>query len=570
MSIMKILKKISIQTFVLIISVFMFPIGECETTAFNSNGLKEYFKNLPFSMPELIEPKFPDHHVSIVEYGAVADGITMNTHAISNAINACVKLGGGTVVVPRGMWLTGPIKLESNINLYLERGALVQFSSHFEDFPLIAGFDGKSKKYQITPPIYAFRANNIAITGDGVIDGAGEAWRPVKKEKMTNKQWQELISSGGSLTADGKIWWPSKEARDGETQLAEIEKSKKKPSMEDYARAREFLRPNLVMLVQCRGILLDGPTFRNSPRFHVYPIQSENIIVRNVTIQTQWYAQNGDGLDLNACRNVVVYKTVVDAGDDAICIKPGKIAATQQPGPSCENIVIADCIVYHGHGGFVIGSESYGGARNISVRNCIFIGTDVGLRFKSARGRGGLIDHIFVDGIQMRDIQKEAILFDMYYGDKDPEELVASGTELNKEEPVTVETPRFQNFYLSNIVCNGANRAVLLNGLPEMPLKNIHLKDTYITSKKGMMFTNCDSIEIINSNIVSKNSPIISLNQSRDINIKKFTYSQGVDLFLKVEGEKAGNIMIQDIDFSHAKKDIEIGNNAKVNAVVRK
>jgi DNA sulfur modification protein DndE len=315
----------------------------------------------------------------------------------------------------------------------------------------------------------------------------------------------------------------------------------------------------MIRLVQCNGILLDGPTFRNSPKFHVHPVQSENIIIRNIKIITPWYAQNGDGLDLNSCRNVVVYKIMVDVGDDAICIKPGKIGKNQQPGPACENIVIADCEVYHAHGGFVIGSESYGGARNISVRNCIFIGTDVGLRFKSQRGRGGLIENIFVDGIQMRDIQNEAILFDMNYGDK-----------AIKVEPVTSETPIFQNFYISNVICNGAKSAVSLNGLPEMPLKNIHITDTYITSNKGIFCTNSDSIYIINSNFVSKNSPLISLNQSTNISLNKINYLHEIDLFLKVEGERSRNITLQNIDFNNAKKDVEFGKSVNADAVVRK
>jgi DNA sulfur modification protein DndE len=552
--------------------IVFFILLPIETIASNpsSKDLKEYTANLPFTMPEIIELKFPDHRVSIVEHGAVADGITMNTQAFSGAISACVKLGGGTVVVPRGLWLTGPIKLESNINLYLERGALVQFSNRFEDFPLIAGFDGKSKKYQVTPPIYAFRAKNIAITGEGVIDGAGEAWRYVKKEKLTTNQWKELISSRGVVSADGKQWWPSKEALEGEKYIDELEKSRKELTSADYAKAREFLRPDMIRLVQCNGILLDGPTFRNSPKFHVHPVQSENIIIRNIKIITPWYAQNGDGLDLNSCRNVVVYKIMVDVGDDAICIKPGKIGKNQQPGPACENIVIADCEVYHAHGGFVIGSESYGGARNISVRNCIFIGTDVGLRFKSQRGRGGLIENIFVDGIQMRDIQNEAILFDMNYGDKAIEELVATASELNKVEPVTSETPIFQNFYISNVICNGAKSAVSLNGLPEMPLKNIHITDTYITSNKGIFCTNSDSIYIINSNFVSKNSPLISLNQSTNISLNKINYLHEIDLFLKVEGERSRNITLQNIDFNNAKKDVEFGKSVNADAVVRK
>ncbi|TAK63886.1 MAG: glycoside hydrolase family 28 protein, partial [Bacteroidetes bacterium] len=365
-----------------------------------SGEIEKYLSLLPFTMPPLKEPVFPDTRVSIVEHGAVNDGRTLNTQAINSAIQACAKTGGGKVVVPPGTWLTGSIKLESNVNLHLERGALVQFSGRVEDYSLMAGFDGKSKRYFVSPPLYSYRATNIAITGEGVIDGAGEKWRYVKKEKLTEQQWRELTQSGGVVTPDGRQWWPSKAAMEGEAYLAELQKREKSGdnvSAEDYAKAREFLRPDMVRLVQSEGILLDGPTFQNSPRFHVYLFQSENIIVRNIKIKTEWYAQNGDGLDLNSCRNVLMYNSRVDVGDDAICLKPGNIADKQKPGPACENIVIADCIVNHGHGGFVIGSESHGGARNVYVKNCIFAGTDVGLRFKSLRGKGGVIENIYID-----------------------------------------------------------------------------------------------------------------------------------------------------------------------------
>jgi polygalacturonase len=250
--------------------------------------VKKHCANLPFAMPEIAVPAFPDRNMSIRDFGAVPDGRTLNTGAFAAAIQACAKAGGGTVVVPAGTWLTGPIRIESNINLHLERGALVQFSNRIEDFPLIPSFDGRSRRFVITPPVSAFKATNIAITGEGTFDGAGEAWRYVKKEKQTARQWKELVASGGVVSPDGKEWWPSMAAMKGEATLKGLDTSGRTPTLEDYAGVREFIRPDLVMLVRCDGILLDGPTFRNSPRFHVRPMQSENVIIRNIKIFSPW------------------------------------------------------------------------------------------------------------------------------------------------------------------------------------------------------------------------------------------------------------------------------------------
>jgi polygalacturonase len=474
------------------------------------------------------------------------------------------------VIVPPGTWLTGPIRLKSNVNLHLERGSLVQFSNRIEDFPLIAGFDGKSKKYVITPPVHAYRAENIAITGDGIFDGAGEVWRYVKKEKLTERQWKELTKSGGVVTPDGKQWWPSKEAMEGEKYLTELEKSGKGMTAADYANVREYLRPDMVRLVQCNRILLDGPTFRNSPRFHVYPVQSENIIVRNIKIQTDWFAQNGDGLDLGACRNVLVYNITVDAGDDAICLKPGSIADRQKPGPSCENIVIADCIVYHGHGGFVIGSGSRGGAQNVMVRNCVFIGTDIGLRFKSLRGNGGLVKNIYMENIQMRNIANEAVSFDMYYGGLGPDETQTPDAGEKRVEPVNDLTPKFEDFYIKKIVCNGAKRAVLINGLPEMPVKNIRFEDVRIASDQGALLLDADGITLKKVEISPKSGPVVSVVNSKNIDLEKVSFPQGAETFLSLGGAKTDSIKINDVDLSSAKKDIDYGKEVKSGAVIRK
>jgi polygalacturonase len=354
-----------------------------------------YTSRLSFPMPEIQIPAFPDRVVNIKDHGALGDGQTMNTEFINTAIQACAKAGGGTVLIPAGTWLTGPIRLESNINLHVEKGALVQFSRNLKDYPFFESSEGWQIRFRRAQLISAYQARNIAITGDGIFDGGGEVWRYVLKEDITDHQWKTFIASGGVVSANGEEWWPSKEAMGAEKYFKESADAGKRLTKEDYESTKEYIRPNLVSFVQCDGVLLDGPTFENSPRYNIIPQQCENLVIRNVKVFAPAYGKNTDGIDPAACRNVVIYNCIVDVGDDGICLKPGTIAASQKPGPACENIVVADCVVYHAHGGFVIGSESYGGARNVSVRNCIFIGTDVGLRFKSLRGRGGVIEKIF-------------------------------------------------------------------------------------------------------------------------------------------------------------------------------
>jgi DNA sulfur modification protein DndE len=531
--------------------------------------LKDYLVDLPFSVPAMAELRFPDRSVNIADYGAVPDGHTLNTKAFSDAIGACAKAGGGTVNVPPGTWLTGPIKLESNVNLHVEKGALVQFSKNIEDFPFIAGFDGKSRRYIITPPLSAYRATNVAITGGGIFDGAGEVWRYQKKEKLTAHQWKQLVASGGVVSDDGKEWWPSKEAMEGEKFLKELANSGREATAAEYAKTREFLRPDLVSIVQCTGVLLDGPTFENSPKFHVHPMQCENVIIRNITVLAPWYGQNNDGIDIGSSRNVVLYNCTIDVGDDGICLKPATIAKSQTPGPACQNIVIADCVVYHAHGGFVIGSESYGGVRNVSVRNCIFIGTDVGLRFKSLRGKGGLVEDVYIDGIQMRDIQTDAILFDMYYAGGSPDVEATKDLSVRKEEPVTDKTPRFQDFHIKRIICDGADRAVVINGLPEMPVRNIIFDSLSIESKRSVFLADADGVQLNNCRIVPQSGAIVTALQCRNVTVRGGAYPEEPDVFLKVAGEKSENIHLIGIKVARAKKLVELGEGAKAAAVTQ-
>jgi polygalacturonase len=410
--------------------------------------------------------------------------------------------------------------------------------------------------------------SNIAITGKGIFDGAGEAWRYVKREKQTERQWKELVASGGVVSSDGKEWWPSKEAMNGEAYLRGLEKAGRTPAAEDYAKVREYLRPDLVHLVRCTGILLDGPTFRNSPHCHVRPQQSENIIIRNIKIYSPWYAQNGDGLDPSSCRNVVIYNISVDTGDDGICLKPGTIAKTQKPGPSCENIVIANCVVYHAHGGFVIGSESYGGVKNVSVRNCVFIDTDIGLRFKSMRGNGGIVENVFIDRIQMRAIRNDAILFDMYYGSGASAEGAEERAEDRKPEPVDDRTPRCRNITIRNIVCNGAKRAMLIHGLPEMPVKDIVLDSVTVSAIQGALIIDAEGIGLNGCSIAAQSGPVMTVIQSRRILVNGGTYPGKPEVFLRVDGAKSENIRLVGVDAGRAKRVMTLGAGVSPGAVV--
>jgi DNA sulfur modification protein DndE len=293
----------------------------------------------------------------------------------------------------------------------------------------------------------------------------------------------------------------------------------------------------------------------------------ENLIIRNIKVLAPAYGKNTDAIDPSACRNVVIYNCIVDVGDDGICLKPGTIAMNQKSGPACENVVVADCVVYHAHGGFVIGSESYGGARNVSVRNCSFIGTDVGLRFKSARGRGGVIEKIFIEGIQMREIATDAILFDMYYSGGAPDVEAKKDLTIRTSEPITDRTPQFKDFFVKNIVCNGADRAVVINGLPELSIKNMALDNVSISSKRGAFIADADGVQLNNCSIDPQSGNVFNIIQSRNVTIKSGNYRTVAGLFLKVFGEKSDNIRLIGEEFNNMKNKIELEKNVKTDAV---
>ena len=466
----------------------------CSGNTNNENPYKAYTQNLPFEMPEVAAPQFPDRQVNIKDFGAVGDGVTLNTDAFEKAIAELSEKGGGQLTVPAGVWFTGPIVLKSNINLHLEMGAVIQFSGDDSLYGLIdTSFEGLDTK-RCQSPLTANGCENIAITGQGVIDGNGQYWRPVKKGKMTEGQWKQVLARPGGVESKPGYWVPSQGYADAE-QNAEMNVVKASTD-EEWNHYKRFLRPVMISLVNCKNVLLQGVIFQNSPAWNIHPLMCENIIIDNVLARNPAFAQNGDALDLESCKNALIVNSKFDAGDDGICIKSGKDADGRKRGRPCENVVVDGCTVFAGHGGFVVGSEMSGGVKNILVENCQFLGTDVGLRFKSTRGRGGIVENIYISNVSMTDIKTDAITFNMYYGGKSVAEMLADGDNPDNttKVPVTEETPIFRNIDIKDIVCNGAGRAMEFNGLPEMPINGIKLQNINIQAKKDAVFTNCENI----------------------------------------------------------------------------
>ena len=464
----------------------------------------QYFVDLPFEMAELQAPEIPRRRVSLTDFGADATGQSLSTEAFAKAIDHLSSQGGGHLMVPQGVWLTGPIVLKSNIDLHLAPGAIIQFAADETLYPILkTSFEGLDTR-RCQSPLSAEGAQNISITGQGVIDGNGQYWRPVKRQKVTEAHWKRLLSVPGSKEVKKGYWVPSEGYAKGES-MADMNVPKGLQTEDDWNSIRRFLRPVMVSLVGCKNVLLQGVIFQNSPAWNLHPLMCENIIIDNVLVRNPDYAQNGDALDLESCRGALIVNSRFDAGDDGICIKSGKDADGRRRARPCENVVVSGCTVFAGHGGFVVGSEMSGGVKNIKVENCQFVGTDVGLRFKSTRGRGGVVEGIYIDNVTMADIANDAIIFNLFYGGKSVAEQRADGDKPNTEKayPVDETTPEFRDIHINNLRCSNAGRAMLFNGLPEKPIDGIHLSNIWIRAQQGAEFTNCKGVTRQNVNIVT-------------------------------------------------------------------
>lgn len=492
------------------------------------------------NLPKINRPVFKADTINIVNYGAVANGSTLNTKAINNAIAQCSAGGGGVVLIPDGYWLSGPIYLKNNVNLHLSNNAFLQFTADFNQYKIIEGnYEGKPSARNESP-IMAVGLQNIAITGNGIIDGNGDAWRMVNRDQLTEREWKAKIASGGLVSTDNKVWFPSAKTKKAYLEKSSVLLSDNK-KLSDFEPIKDYLRPNLVLISKCQQVLLEGVTFQNSPAWNLHPFMSQHLTVSNIRVKNPDYAQNGDGIDIESCSNVLLENSVFDVGDDAICIKSGKDEEGRKRNTPTENVIIRNNTVYAGHGGFVVGSEMSGGARNIFVSDCSFIGTDKGLRFKTTRGRGGVVEKIYIKNINMSNIVQEAIYFDMYYWTKPP--LPNQKVEV---PTVSVETPQFKDVEIENVVCNGASKGIFMRGLPEMAVKNISIKNTFLKANVGIELIDVEGIKVENTIVAdSGSSANIYVENGRDILLSGLKFKTAPNISLDINGERSRSVVME-------------------------
>ena len=487
------------------------------------------YEDLPFDMERVERPDIPAREIDIRDFGGIGDGVALNTDAFADAIGTLHDLGGGRLVVPKGVWLSGPITLKDNIDLHLTPDAVLLFSTDRDLYPVVETvFEGLDTK-RCLAPINADGARNIAITGGGTIDGNGDSWRQVKKSKIAPSQWKSLLKSGGFTNAKGDVWYPDSSSYRGSIVSDAFNVPQGLVTDEEWNSVKTYLRPVLIGLKNCENVLLEDCLFQNSPCWNIHPLMCRNVIINNITVRNPWYSQNGDGLDVDSCEDVLVINSTFDVGDDAICIKSGKNEDGRRRARPCRNLIVDNCVVFHGHGGFVVGSEMSGGVQNIKVSNCRFLGTDVGLRFKSCRGRGGVVENIYIDNIVMMNIPTEPLLFDLHYGGKSAVEAAADGVSAFDVAYVAPDetTPQFRNIFISDVVCSGAARAMYFNGIPEKNIENIVVEDCDIVSDRGADIRYSSGVVLKNVRIDQSEGEGYVIANSRNVVISGCSDSSG-------------------------------------------
>ena len=409
--------------------------------------------------------------VDMLKSGAKADGKTLNTMLINHTVDRLSQAGGGTLFFPAGTYLTGAIRLKSNITLELEAGATLLFSDNFDDYlPFMeVRHEGVMMK-SFSPLISAMDAENITIKGEGTLDGQGKAW------------WTEFFRIYVDLEKNGMrelnkyqpLW---ERENDVEALYAETN--------EDWhgTLKRRFFRPPFIQPVRCRRVRIEGVKIINSPFWTVNPEFCDNVVVTGVTIHNV-PSPNTDGINPESCRNVHISDCHISVGDDCITLKSGRDAQARRLGVPCENITITNCTMLFGHGGVVIGSEMSGSVRKVTISNCVFDGTDRGIRIKSTRGRGGVVEDIRVSNIIMSNIKREAVVLNLKYSEM-------------PVEPMSERTPLFRDISISGLTAVGVKTPVKIVGLEEAPVTDIILRDINVkNAREKCIFENCERIRL--------------------------------------------------------------------------
>ncbi len=491
---------------------------------------------------------------NVRDYGAAGDGQTRDTPAIQAAIDACQQRGGGTVTVPAGRFVVGSIFLRDNITLNLEAGAVLLGSEDLADYPIINGRWEGTEQPTYAPLITGADLHNIAVVGRGTIDGRGAHW------------WRRFTD-----------------------------------------KTLEYARPRLIAFVNCSNLLIEGITAINSPSWTINPVRCENVTIHHVSIINPADSPNTDGINPDSCQMVRISNCYVSVGDDCVTIKSGVETEDAHHRMPCENVTITNCTMAHGHGGVVIGSEMSGGVRNVVISNCVFIGTDRGLRFKSRRGRGGVVEDIRISNIVMTNVLCP-LTMNLYYACGAWGDTIVSDKQ---SHPVTDRTPQFRRIHFSHITAREVKyAAAFLYGLAEMPVEDITLSDISISlsaeaeagypemaddmdlmqragffvrharglrlhhvevnGQSGSAFHLSDSSEVELSGCTTRtpdpNHPIVHLGNVDHAFVHGCRANSGTPAFLQVDGERSSDIVLRG-NHLLCEQPIVIGADARSDAV---
>ena len=423
-----------------------------------------------------MKQKFDKREYLITDFGAKPEIGFDNQAYIQKAIDVCSQEGGGTVVIPQGYWLTSPVQLKSNVTLHTLNCAYVRFTKSKEKYPLqFTEFEGR-KAIRAVSPISAVNAENIAITGEGIFDGSGDRWRPQKEWKTTLGEWNKKKTSKFLVEGnDGMIWYPTETSYLGSKNFVD---ETLPDALEKASQYYDWYRPVFVSLIHCENVTLCGVTFTNSPAWTIHPLHCKHVTVDGCSVKNPPEAQNSDGIDVESCEDVVIKNCTFAVGDDAICMKSGKGREARKIKAPTKNVEVFNCTVYHGHGGFVIGSEMSRGVKDVYVHDCRFIGTDTGIRIKSALGRGGYVKDIIVKNIVMSEIAGDCITISLNYGVKSFLDLADNITEYGKDD-----IPVIDGVEISDITCDSASRFLHIDGLQVSPVKNIAISNCNVNTE---------------------------------------------------------------------------------------
>jgi polygalacturonase len=430
---------------------------------------------------------------NVASNGADRTGKVKCTEIINKLIDKLASEGGGTLFFPGGTFLTGPIIMKSNITLYIDAGCTIKFSDDFDDYlPMVQSRWEDIRVKNFKSQIYSYQCENIAIKGGGHLDGQGKKW------------WDFMRAAGSGQQPDSK--W----------QLIFKKENAELLAKNTYLSARNgFLRPPMITTYECRNVLIEGVSFSNPPFWTIMPAFSDNVTVNGITVENPSNSPNTDGMDLSSCRNVHISNSHFSVGDDCIVIKSGRDEDGREAAKPTENITITNCTMLRGHGGVVIGSEMSGSVRRVTISNCVFDGTDRGIRIKTMRGRGGVIEDILVSNVMMYNMVNEGVLITLRY-------------QATQSEPLSARTPSAKNIQISDVTVRGGDRPIEIYGLEEMAVSQVSFSNIQSTTRRGILLENSSDISFHDIRMEIKEGSALEAKDTKGITFDKVTVTNAV------------------------------------------